>query len=75
MSASAAATPATQHPQYQEYLDSIRWGRCGGPLPTFRQWLIESEAIRVHRERTGRGDPWPSLEDYATAAERVPVFA
>lgn len=62
--------PATEAPTDTEWENHARW--AVGPVGTRRQLWVESEAQSIHRERTGRADPWPSVEDYAEANNRIP---
>lgn len=65
-----AKEPVTAAPTDIEWENHSRW--AVGPIGTRRQLWVEKEAQAVHSERTGRSDPWPSLEDYAEANNRIP---
>lgn len=64
-------TPTTAPPTDTEWTNHARW--AVGPVGTRRQLWVDSEAQAIHRERTGRADPWPTVEDYAEANSRIPT--
>lgn len=64
-----AKAPSTSAPTDFEWENHARY--AVGPVGTRRQLWIEREAQAIHQERTGRADPWPSVEDYSEAALRV----
>lgn len=68
---SQAQKPSTEAPTDGEWENHARW--AVGPVGTRRQLWVEREAQAVHKERTGKADPWPSVEDYAKANSRIPT--
>ena len=65
-----AKQPTTTAPTDTEWENHRRWAIA--PIGTRRQLWVEREAHAVFTERTGRADPWPSMEDYAEANTRIP---
>lgn len=62
--------PVTAAPTDAEWENHARW--AVGPVGNRRQLWVASEAQAVHTARTGRADPWPSVDDYAEANSRIP---
>lgn len=63
-------TPQTSPPSDADVEEYRRYGQT--PLATRRMLWVQREAAAIHRQRTGRGDPFPTLEDYAAAAHVIP---
>lgn len=66
--------PKSAAPTLTDWLNYCRWGGCGGPLGTYRQYWVASEAQEVALERTGRFVA-PNLDDFAEANRRIPATA
>lgn len=65
-----AKSPSTSAPTDFEWETYARWAI--GPVGTRRQFWIAKEAKEIHFQSTGRYDAWPTKEDYAEAALRIP---
>jgi hypothetical protein len=63
-------TAVTAAPTDTEWEDHRRW--AVPPIGTRRGLWVAREAQAIFTARTGRADPWPSMEDYAAANEAVP---
>ena len=64
--------PVTPSPTDTEWENHARW--AVGPVGTRRQLWVEKEAQVIHQERTGRADPFPSMDDYMNANLRISRF-
>jgi hypothetical protein len=63
-------SPTTTAPTDDEWEQHRRW--AVPPVGTRRQMWVQREAQAIFTARTGRADPWPSLEDYKAANALVP---